>query len=136
MGRTGPWGPPRLRTGISSYSAKRNTLEGEKHFTQAPAEANKKDADIEFLEGEVYNVDIIVSSGSGKPKQQEVRTTVYRRTEATYQLKLKASRTVFSEVQSKFGVFAFTLRSAWRRRRREGGRKRRGPSADLGPRAQ
>ena len=75
-----------------------------------PSEANRKDADVVFAEGDVYNVDIIVSSGAGKPKQLETRTTVYRRTETSYMLKMKASRMVFSEIQSKFGVFAFTLR--------------------------
>jgi hypothetical protein len=98
------------RVGISSYSAKRNTLEGDKHFAQVPADASKREADVVFAEGDVYNIEILVSSGAGKPRQQEARTTVYRRTDTTYQLKLKASRAVFSEIQSSFGAFAFTLR--------------------------
>ena len=96
--------------GISSYSASRNTLEGEKFFTQAPAEGTKREADIEFEVGDAYNVDIIVSSGAGKTRQLEARTTVFRRTQTTYQLKLKASRATYSEILSKFGMFAFSLR--------------------------
>jgi len=97
-------------TGISSYSAKRNAIEGDKHFTQSVADGTKRPAEIEFADGDVYNIDIIVSTGTGKTRQLETRTTIYRKTDATYLLKLKASRAVFSEVSSKFGVFAFSLR--------------------------
>jgi len=66
---------------------------------------------IDFAENEVYNVDVIVSSGDGKTKQLEARTTVYKKTDVTYMLKMKTSRTVFSEVAGKFGLFAFTVRA-------------------------
>ena len=41
---------------------------------------------------EVYAVDILMSTGEGKAKEKDTRTTVYKRTEEQYSLKMKASR--------------------------------------------
>lgn len=42
---------------------------------------------------------------------EESRTTIYQRdSDVTYQLKLKTSRAVFSEVQKKAGHFPFNVR--------------------------
>ena len=46
----------------------------------------------EFSVHEVYAVDILVSTGEGKTKEKDVRTTVYKKTDNTYSLKMKASR--------------------------------------------
>ena len=35
--------------------------------------------DYEFISGDVFGLDIFVSSGDGKPKDSEFRTTVYKR---------------------------------------------------------
>ena len=45
-----------------------------------------------FEQHEVYAVDILISTGEGKAKEHETRTTVYKRTDMTYALKMKASR--------------------------------------------
>lgn len=39
------------------------------------------------------------------------KTTVFKKTDDIYQLKLKASRALYSEVERKFGSMPFTLRS-------------------------
>jgi hypothetical protein len=42
---------------------------------------------------------------------EDTRTTIYQRDHAiTYQLKLKNSRAVFSEIQKKAGAFPFNIR--------------------------
>ena len=47
----------------------------------------------EFDVHEVYALDILVSSGEGKAKERDTRTTVYKRkADLIYQLKMKASR--------------------------------------------
>lgn len=46
----------------------------------------------EFELHEVYGVDILISTGEGKAKEKENRTTVYKRTDIHYGLKMKASR--------------------------------------------
>ena len=46
----------------------------------------------EFEIHEVYGVDILISTGDGKAKEREARTTVFKRTDLQYGLKMKASR--------------------------------------------
>lgn len=43
-------------------------------------------------------------------KEMDTRVSVYKKTEETYQLKLKASRNFYSEVRDKHGSMPFTLR--------------------------
>lgn len=44
-------------------------------------------------------------------RTEESRTTIYQKDSTiTYQLKMKASRAVFSEVQKKAGAFPFNIR--------------------------
>lgn len=38
------------------------------------------------------------------------RTTIFSKTQSTYQLKMKTSRATFSEISQKAGSFPFTLR--------------------------
>lgn len=48
------------------------------------------------MPGDVFGLDIYVSSGEGKPKEGEFRTTVFKRElDTQYNLKLKSSRTFF-----------------------------------------
>jgi curved DNA binding protein len=64
-----------------------------------------------FEEFEVYAVDVAVSTGDGRARPGEMRTTVYKRNvEANYKLKMKASRGILSEIDSKFPTMPFTMR--------------------------
>jgi methionine aminopeptidase len=79
-----------------------------------PSETQKRDFEAAtFAENEVYGMDILISSGEdGKARNEESRTTIYQRDSTiTYQLKMKNSRAVFSEVQKKAGAFPFNIRS-------------------------
>jgi hypothetical protein len=65
-----------------------------------------------FEENEVYAVDVAMSSGEGKPKESEQRTTVFKRAvDKSYRLKMKASRWVFNAVNEKFPTLPFTVRA-------------------------
>ena len=66
-----------------------------------------------FVENEVYAIDILVSTGEGKPKiLDEKETTVYKRAlDREYQLKMKTSRALFSEINRKYPALPFTLRA-------------------------
>ncbi|OXU28130.1 hypothetical protein TSAR_008576, partial [Trichomalopsis sarcophagae] len=59
----------------------------------------------------VYAMDVIVSTGEGIGKEQDTRVTIFKKTEETYQLKLKASRSFYSEVSHKHGLMPFNLRT-------------------------
>lgn len=46
----------------------------------------------EFSVHDVFAVDLLISTGDGKTKEKDTRTTVYKKTENIYSLKMKASR--------------------------------------------
>ncbi|KAG1680231.1 Proliferation-associated protein 2G4 [Nymphon striatum] len=71
----------------------------------------KEHEKCEFEMHEVYAIDVLVSTGDGKGKEMNTRTTIYKKTDDTYQLKMKASRAFYSEVDKKFGNMPFTLRA-------------------------
>jgi len=98
--------------GMLSHQLQENVIDGEKTIIQNPTEAQRKDhKKCAFEQHEVYAVDILISTGEGKAKEHETRTTVYKRTDMTYALKMKASRAFYSEVCNKFTMMPFTLRA-------------------------
>jgi len=98
--------------GMLSHQLKRHIIDGEKAFIQNPTEPQKKEHDsCEFEVHEVYGIDILISSGDGKGRELDTRTTVYKRKDALYQLKMKASRQFYSEALNKFLLMPFTLRA-------------------------
>jgi curved DNA binding protein len=102
----------RLVEGVMSHEMKQFVIDGNKCVLNKPSpECRVEDADFE--ENEVYAIDIVVSTGEGKPKvMDEKETTVYKRAlDQNYHLKLKASRAVFSEVNRRFPAMPFTTRA-------------------------
>jgi len=97
--------------GTLSHQMKRFVIDGNKVIIGKRDHAMKVDT-AEFQTNEVYSVDICLSTGDGKPKHSEQRTTVYKRAvDKTYRLKMKASRYLFNEVNSKYPTLPFTLRA-------------------------
>jgi len=99
--------------GMLSCQQTQNVIDGKKRIILNPSEGQKRDFEAAtFAENEVYGVDILVSSGEdGKARIEESRTTIYQRDSTiSYQLKMKTSRAVFSEVQKKAGSFPFNIR--------------------------
>jgi len=97
--------------GMISYQMTRGIIDSEKKIYQNPTEAQRRDNEKdEFALHEVYAVDILISSGDGKPKESDLRTTVYKKKDMIYQLRMKSSRTFLSEVEKRFTMMPFTLR--------------------------
>ena len=72
----------------------------------------QKVEEIEFAPGDVIGLDIYISTGEGKPKESEFRTTVYKRElDAQYNLKIKSSRAFFAEVNKRFPTLPFAIRA-------------------------
>ncbi|KAL8093075.1 hypothetical protein AgCh_035092 [Apium graveolens] len=71
---------------------------------------------------EVYAIDIVTSTGEGKPKLlDEKQTTIYKRAlDKNYHLKMKASSFIFSEISQKFPIMPFTARALEEKRARLG----------------
>ncbi|KAJ9529726.1 hypothetical protein QJQ45_014501, partial [Haematococcus lacustris] len=101
-----------LVEGVMSHQMKQFVIDGNKCVLNRPGPEAKVE-DGEFEENEVWGIDIVVSSGEGKPKvMDEKQTTIYKRAlDTNYNLKLKASRAVFSIITSSFPAMPFTTRS-------------------------
>lgn len=98
--------------GMLSHQLKRFKIDGEKTIIQNPNDAQKKEHEkFTLATHEVYAMDVLVSTGEGIGREQNTRVTIYKKTDETYQLKLKASRAFYSEVTHKQGLMPFNLRS-------------------------
>lgn len=98
-------------SGMLSHELEQFRIDGEKSIIQNPTDAQKKSHEkCKFEVNEVYAVDVLISTGDGKGREIDSRATIYKKTEEVYQLKMKASRAVLSDVDKKFGVMPFTLR--------------------------
>jgi curved DNA binding protein len=94
-----------------SYQMSRGIIDGEKKIYQNPTEMQRRENEKEeFALHEVYAVDILISSGEGKPRETDIRTTVYKKKDFVYQLRMKSSRVFLSEVEKRFSLMPFTLR--------------------------
>ncbi|CAF0965359.1 unnamed protein product [Rotaria magnacalcarata] len=97
--------------GMMSYQMSRGIIDGEKKIYQNPTEMQKRDIEKQdFALHEVYAVDVLMSSGEGKPRETDIRTTVYKKKDFIYQLRMKSSRVFLSEVEKRFSLMPFTLR--------------------------
>ncbi|KAK6308423.1 proliferation-associated protein 2G4-like [Coregonus clupeaformis] len=99
--------------GMLSHQLKQHVIDGEKTIIQNPTDLQRKDHEkAEFEVHEVYAVDVLVSTGEGKAKDAGQRTTIYKRDpDKQYGLKMKTSRSFFSEVERRFDAMPFTLRA-------------------------
>ncbi|KAK9127431.1 hypothetical protein Syun_016228 [Stephania yunnanensis] len=107
--------------GVLSHQLKQFVIDGNKVVLSVSNPETRVD-DAEFEENEVYAIDIVTSTGDGKPKLlDEKQTTVYKRAvDRNYHLKMKASRFIFSEISQKFPIMPFTARALEEKRARLG----------------
>ncbi|GMH23001.1 hypothetical protein Nepgr_024844 [Nepenthes gracilis] len=107
--------------GVLTHQLKQFVIDGNKVILSVSNPEVRVD-DAEFEENEVYAVDIVTSTGEGKPKLlDEKQTTIYKRAvDKNYHLKMKASRFIFSEISQKFPIMPFTARSLEEKRARLG----------------
>jgi len=96
---------------VLSHQLKRFVIDGNKVIINKPA-LDQKVEEFSFEENEVYAIDIVMSTGEGKVKEMEAKTTIYKRVlDHSYLLKLKAARYVFNEISHRFQTFPFTIRA-------------------------
>lgn len=97
--------------GVLSHQLKQFVIDGNKVVLSVANPETRVD-EAEFEENEVYSIDIVTSTGEGKPKLlDEKQTTIYKRAvDRNYHLKMKASRFIFSEITQKFPIMPFTAR--------------------------
>merc|ERR1711957_9893 len=86
---------------IDSQKAIIGTMEGH----------DDKFEEITFEQNEVYCLDVVVSSGDGKCKETELRSTVFQRAvDKSYILKSQKSRQFIHEVSKNYPTLPFSLR--------------------------
>lgn len=100
-------------SGSVMHQMKRYVIDGNKNIAMGITAAGEgKVEKCTFEQGEVYALDICLSTGEGKRKEKNTRTTVYKRVvNSKYGLKIAASRKFLNEVQKNFPAMPFSLRS-------------------------
>merc|ERR1712188_291311 len=67
---------------------------------------------FEFEMNEVYCLDVVMSTGEGRSKETELRSTVFKRApDTSYGLKTQKARQFISEVNRRFPALPFSLRA-------------------------
>lgn len=98
--------------GVLTHQTKRFVIDGSKVVIQREVTPDQKVEEFEFELGDVYAVDICMSTGEGKPKDKGDRTTIFKKVvDSQYRLKRKTSRWVLNEVNQNHSSLPFTLRS-------------------------
>lgn len=107
--------------GVLSHQLKQFVIDGNKVVLSVSNPETRVD-DAEFEENEVYAIDIVTSTGDGKPKLlDEKQTTIYKRAvDKSYHLKMKASRFIFSEISQNYPIMPFSARALEEKRARLG----------------
>ena len=96
--------------GVEMYQMKRYVIDGNKKVALREEPETKVDA-CTFEQYEAYAIDVEMTTGEGRPVEKDARTTVYKRIVGNkHNLKVKASRVFFNEVNSRYPTLPFTLR--------------------------
>merc|ERR1712151_1286500 len=83
---------------------KKHVIDGNRVIICCETETDKVE-EIEFEMNEVYCIDVVMSTGEGKGKETEVRSTVFKRAvDVSYNLKTKKARQFIAEVNRRFPV--------------------------------
>ncbi|KAL0248701.1 hypothetical protein GEMRC1_003935 [Eukaryota sp. GEM-RC1] len=96
--------------GQISYEGAQWTMETNRVIPSALTPDQRVDS-YELEENTAYHMSFFISTGEGKSRQADNRTTIYKRDPNTlYNLKMKTSRQVFNVIMNQFNDFAFSLR--------------------------
>lgn len=90
---------------------KRFMLEGTRVVWNVVAEDHEQ-SDFVIEDNDVYNVDIMMSTGPGKLRAGDAKPTIYARDlTKSYQMRMKASRALYAEVSERFPTMPFSIRT-------------------------
>lgn len=95
--------------GVFSHKLKKHVIDSDDVIAST---TGGKVEEYEFHAGDVFGLEVFVSSGSGKPKQSEIKTTIFKRCmENTYLLKSDKARGFLKQVNSKYPSLPFSVRA-------------------------
>ena len=93
--------------GVLSHRMKRDIIDGVETIINNATYDQKVDQ-RKFEHGDVFGLDVLVSSGEGKPRETNIRVSIFKRAiETTYKLKTDSSRKLLSVVEHNFHTFPF-----------------------------
>lgn len=93
-----------------SHQLQQNKIDGEKYIQSNPTGTLKKEDKCKLETYEVYGMDVVMTTGKGAAKEVDTKVTIYKKTEAQYNLKLKCSKEFYRKVTKDFGLMPFNLR--------------------------
>jgi curved DNA binding protein len=97
--------------GVRSHQLKKHVIDGNRCIASVESTEEKSES-FEFELNEVYCIDVVMSTGEGKAREAELRSTVFKRNvENSYLLKTQKARQFISEVNKRFPALPFTLRA-------------------------
>merc|ERR1711948_146667 len=97
--------------GVLSHELKKHVIDGNRVIIGAETTDEKVD-EFEFGMNEVYCIDVVMSTGEGKGRETETRSTVFKRAvDTSYILKTQKARQFIHEVNKRFPALPFTLRA-------------------------
>ncbi|GMI59206.1 hypothetical protein ScalyP_jg5788 [Parmales sp. scaly parma] len=99
---------------IRMTQMKRFVIEGPKEIALRGPDVDaeeEKCKEAEFEKYEVYAIDVAMSTGEGRVKEGEGRTTIYKKNvDKKFSLRMKASRSLLNEITKKSPTMPFSLR--------------------------
>jgi curved DNA binding protein len=97
--------------GVLSHRMRRDIIDGPEVVINQ-ATYDQKVEERSFKHGDVFGLDVMVSSGEGKPRETEMKCSIYKRAiENTYKLKTESGRKLLAVVEQNFHTFPFSLNS-------------------------
>jgi curved DNA binding protein len=97
--------------GVLSHKMKKHLIDGNDVIINKETPEQRVE-EFEFAPGDVIGLDVYVSTGEGKPKEGDFRTTVFKRElDTQYNLKIKSARAFFTEVNKKYPTLPFAIRA-------------------------
>merc|ERR1712137_1069449 len=97
--------------GVLSHELKKHVIDGNRCIIGAETTDERVD-EFEFGMNEVFCIDVVMSTGEGKGKETEIRSTVFKRAvDQNYILKTQKARQFIHEVNKRFPALPFTLRA-------------------------
>merc|ERR1719460_2188225 len=97
--------------GVLSHQLKKHVIDGNQSIISVETPEEKVD-EFEFQMNEVYCIDVVMSTGDGRSKETELRSTVFKRAPDTaYNLKTQKARQFISEVNRRFPALPFSMRA-------------------------
>jgi len=94
--------------GVYSHKLGKHIIDGDEAIAST---IGQKCEEYTFQVGDVFGIEIFVSSGTGKPRFSELKTNIYkRRQENTYLLKSDKARSFLKQVNTKYPSLPFSLR--------------------------